>query len=59
MQSNQRLYKIKWQSKLNKDCKGEGQPQPIRELAIALAYKMNKKYPDIEHWVETVEEGDR
>ena len=56
---DQKLYKIKWQSKSNKDFKGEGQPQPGRETAIAWADKMNEEYPGIEHWVETLEEGDR
>lgn len=46
-------YVIKWQCQ-NSGKTGQGNPTSDRKVAESWADEMNKKYPEIDHWVEEV-----
>ena len=50
------IYRMYWQSRYNKDSKGEGLPIPFsEEKAERTCRYHNHLYPHIKHWWESVE----
>jgi hypothetical protein len=52
------VYKIVWQSKIT-GYRSEGSPSDnLTELEV-LTNRMNKEYPDIDHWILPVDESNQ